>query len=276
MNKAGKAWLTPCMETLWRRCAGHGSITVHSMFASVANLWFALPDTGEKRLFSLVCPGVPRLPDSGQAPEALLHALQPGMRGAASQTDAGYRLIINGETIDFQNQTDWDGRFAEAFEMRCGRVQKTAEALRYVKTGFSLLPEKTRLRAEGALLTGDAPSFLGLGSGLTPSFDDACVGVMACCAAFGYPVPFRLSDYSATTDISARYLALAWEGYFGEPLWRLMHAWGGKGSLQTALDGMLQVGATSGTDMLYGAVTMALSQMEGNKEKDHESSQDPE
>jgi len=258
-----EAWLTPTMKEIWPVCAASGRVTVHSVFDSVANLAFCLPDIGEKRLFTLACTSIPRLPDSARVSRTAIHMLEAGMQAEAQQSDTGYLLALNGETYVLEIQPDWDGRFTKRLALCLDCVRETAQLLDAVKTGFSMLPVNIRTRAEAALLTKNAPDFLGLGSGLTPSYDDACIGVMACCAAFQYPAPFQLNRLQRTTDISARYLRLAREGHFGEPLWQLMHAWGTDGDTRQAADTLLQVGATSGADMLYGAVAIARSILKG-------------
>lgn len=120
------------------------------------------------------------------------------------------------------------------------------------------LPESLQDKAKQALLEGRWQSFLGLGVGLTPSFDDACVGMAAVYTAMGRPLPL-LEDLSVTTDVSARYLRLAQKGYFGQPLLALIHAlWNHEADLPAAVRGLEAVGATSGSDMLYG-VALALA-----------------
>ena len=109
-----------------------------------------------------------------------------------------------------------------------------------------------REAALAELCTERAPARLGLGSGLTPSFDDACVGVMAVYRALGKPPPFVIADEPETTDVSARYLRLAREGFFGQPLLDLADALSGEKDLKDCLRNMLEIGATSGADMICG------------------------
>ena len=123
--------------------------------------------------------------------------------------------------------------------------------------GFDRFPSALRNRADAALLEGRWQEFLGLGGGLTPSFDDACVGMAAVYTAVGCPIP-PLSDLAVTTDVSARYLQLAQEAYFGQPLLDLIQAlWQDESALPEAVHHLEAVGATSGRDMLYG-VRLAL------------------
>lgn len=125
-----------------------------------------------------------------------------------------------------------------------------------IPCGLDHIPDRRRIQALAALTGPDAQRWLGLGCGLTPSFDDACVGAIAVCRAAGIPVPFRLTDFSATTDVSAHYLKLAYEGYFGEPVCTMIKALYGQGDLSTAISALLSVGATSGADMLRGMLCM--------------------
>ena len=75
---------------------------------------------------------------------------------------------------------------------------------------------------------------------------------MAVCRAMGQAAPFVLTCLEDTTDVSARYLLLAKEGYFGQPVVDVMDALYGRGSLARAIPDLLAVGATSGSDMLWG------------------------
>ena len=249
-----KAWLTTQMVGYWTESGVEGS--VHSVFDSVANLSF--PTLLGQRLFTLISGGPFRLPDSARVPADVLNGLESDTKVRARKTASDYVLYIRSDTLILNLQKDWSGKLEMGdTPIRYDCVLAAVRALACVRTGFGSLPKDVRARADEALLSAGAPECLGLGSGLTPAFDDACVGVMACCAALGYPVPFQLRDLSATTDISARYLNLALEGYFGEPLCMVMDAWRWKEQMQPALDALLTVGATSGADMLYGAVAMA-------------------
>jgi len=117
------------------------------------------------------------------------------------------------------------------------------------------MPARLRQSALASLASPQARQWLGLGPGLTPSFDDACIGLMAVCRAAGKPAPFTLTDFSATTDVSARYLRLAREGYFCEPLCMLAEALFGRGKRADVRRGVRRLaayGATSGKDILRG------------------------
>ena len=108
--------------------------------------------------------------------------------------------------------------------------------------------------AVSALGTKNGAAFIGLGPGLTPSYDDACVGVMAVFMAADRDLPFMITDddLAVTTSVSARYLRLAREGYFGEAIVRVLEAVRtGRDVRQSALR-LEWIGATSGRDILFG------------------------
>lgn len=220
---------------------------VHSVFHRVANLM--LNTAGEERMLALCAPGLPRLPDSLCLPETVLEEMEPGMEALLTQDS----LMVNGRSFSLTADTEWTGF------LHPHPGQPDLEALQLLtadlQSGWDRFPPKLLERARQALQNEQAQNYLGLGSGLTPSFDDACVGVMALCRAMGRPPPFHLKDVSQTTDVSARYLHLAREGYFGEPLLRLMDALYGAGDLPESVEQLLAVGATSGSDMLYGICT---------------------
>lgn len=220
---------------------------VHSVFQRVSNLM--LITAGEERMLALCAPGLPRLPDSICLPERVLEAMRPGMDAELTQDS----LMVNGQCFALTADMEWTGFLLPH------QGQPDWQALRSLTadlhSGWDRFPPGLLERARQALQNEQAQQYLGLGSGLTPSFDDACVGVMALCRAMGRPAPFHLEDVSQTTDVSARYLRLAKEGYFGEPMLNLMDALYGVGSLPERVEQLLAVGATSGSDMLYGICT---------------------
>lgn len=231
-------WMFPCRGK------------VHSVFHRVCNLM--LSTAGEERMLALCAPGLPRLPDSICLPERALEEMEPGMEAVLTQES----LKVNDRRFVLTADTEWTGFLSPH------PGQPDLQALRRLtadlQSGWDRFPPRLLERARQALQNEQARSYLGLGSGLTPSFDDACVGVMALCRAMGRPAPFRLEDLSQTTDVSARYLRLAKEGYFGEPLHRLMDALYGAGNLPESVRQLLAVGATSGSDMLYGICTFFM------------------
>ncbi len=229
------AYLTPAFRI---DCEGG----VHSVFKHAANAMMMLQSG--PRMITLAAPRTPCLPDSICIPEEMLAELEIPMPVRLK----GDCLIVDGRCIPFLR---WECKPLVAYGgyPEAGAFLAATEPL---ANGFDMLPADIRQSAGRALLTNDAPRYIGLGFGLTPCFDDACVGVMAVCRAMGRNAPFTISDYSATTDISARYLRLAAEGYFSGPVTALIDALFTGGSIAPRLEDLLAVGATSGSDIVYG------------------------
>ena len=233
-----EAWLTPAFDG---KGAWEGA--VHSVFGRVVNL--ALTRDGGVRLFTLCTPDVPRLPDAARVPaDWLAHAR---LGEAARLTFSG--VMVGGRTLPLVRGS-WCGQIPQ-YE---GRIRPEAAELLapYTKQWLAQVPVPIRAQAMRDLHAGDGCRWLGLGGGLTPAFDDACVGAMAVRHAQGCSRPFRLPPMERTTEISARYLRLAGEGYFGEPLCYVIDALFGGTPLAPALERLAAVGATSGRDMLAG------------------------
>lgn len=234
------AWLTPAFAL-----GGAWQGEVHSTFDRVVNLLLRCGDAA--RLFSLCAPGVPRLPDAARAPLAALAALRAG---DAARLEGGF--LRAGSLTQRLTPAAWRGNIPSYDHPPVPwrvRLLHSAPA-----GGLQRLPPAVRVDALAALRAGDGRRYLGLGPGLTPAFDDACVGAMAARRALGIAAPFRLAALERTTDVSARYLRLATEGYFGEPLCALVAALFGHGAITPALAGLTAVGATSGLDMLAGVL----------------------
>jgi hypothetical protein len=237
-----EAWLTPAFEG-----KGIWDGAVHSVFGRVANI--ALAQGGGMRLFTLCAPDVSRLPDAARVPLDWLAHVRIGE--AARLTSTG--VAVGGRTLPLVRGS-WCGRIARYG----GRIRAEAAALLapYAKRWLEQAPASIRVQAMCDLRAGDGCRWLGLGGGLTPAFDDACVGAMALRCALGDTRPFRLPPMERTTQISARYLRLAGEGYFGEPLCDAVDALFGNAPLAPALEELAAVGATSGCDMLAGIGAM--------------------
>ena len=242
MRAEGLSRLTPFFPA---RCEG----VVHSVFQRVVNLQMEWP--GETRMLALVSPGLPALPDSICLPEEMLVSFTVGQPVRLAEQ----RLFRDQNELLLQNDESFTGKLSLREGFPCVSALETLTA--GLSCGFDRFPSALRTRADAALLEGRWQEFLGLGSGLTPSFDDACVGMAAVYTAVGCPIP-PLSDLAVTTDVSARYLQLAQEAYFGQPLLDLIHAlWQDESALPEAVHHLEAVGATSGRDMLYG-VRLAL------------------
>ena len=217
--------------------------TVHSVFEWAVNIMLKLP--GGERMITLTDPRLPGIPDSIQ------------LSGAPGSLNAGTPCILQEDELQAgEERYPFVRRSAEPFFLRCLGIPTEKERFFSLTedlcTGFDHLPPVRREYACKALCTENAVLYTGLGPGLTPSFDDACVGVMAVCRATGTPVPFRIRDLSVTTDVSARYLKLAQGGYFSAVLLRVIDALYGRADPAPSVQALAAVGATSGSDMLYG------------------------
>lgn len=112
--------------------------------------------------------------------------------------------------------------------------------------------------------TGCVRSLVGRGPGLTPSGDDALVGLLAVLQRLA-PHALAAARLAAavsahahrTGDISAHYLRLAVDGHVGEPLADLCDALAGGAPrpVRAAADRVAGAGATSGADALHGVVS---------------------
>ena len=106
-----------------------------------------------------------------------------------------------------------------------------------------------------------ATHLIGLGPGLTPSGDDALVGIEAALHALDSPMAGFLSlavddVEDRTTALAATLLRHAAAGEFAERLHTLLGALLGPddGTISTAIDRATAWGATSGTDTLVGVL----------------------
>lgn len=220
---------------------------VHSVFPRVANV--LLTSGTKKRLLTLLPEGAAGVPDS-------IHT---------------WRMLplSVGQAVTMHTDTLHAGSYRLSFvQMGCEalRISPGAGLLRYEEflqtkawqgNGLEMLPAVVREAALAMLCTGNAQRWLGLGPGLTPAFDDACIGAMAICRAAGRPAPLGALDVGVTTDVSARYLTLAMEGYFSQAVCDVVGALHSMGApLNACVHVLAQHGATSGRDTLYGMLQM--------------------
>ncbi len=232
-----RAWLGRLFDS---PCAGK----VHSVFERVVNL--AMETRGGMRLLTLIDIDMPRLPDAAAIPRHALLYVEQGMSAELN----GELLTIGNREFLIERDSAWSGRISERGEPTCaGEFLDLTESL---SGGLEHVPEARRKQALDALCTPEAARWIGLGIGLTPSYDDMCVGAMAVCHALGKPMPFDVTGNEDTTDISLRYLLLAREGRFGEPVCGVIDVLYGKASLDSSVDALMGVGSTSGADMLCG------------------------
>lgn len=236
--------MTPCEAYLGPAFEGPCAGAVHSVFAHAVNLRLQTP--AGWRLVTLCAPGLPRLPDSIQAPQGTPGQLREGMAASLSHG----RLEAGPLILPLARSADWDGRIAPlSGPPSYGPLLRLTHRL---SGGFDRLPPEKARRALAALATPQAAQWLGLGPGLTPSFDDACVGFMAMCRAGGRRAPFSIPDDADTTEVSLRYLLLAGEGRFSEAVGDVVRAVFGRGDLERAVETLCRFGATSGADTLMG------------------------
>jgi len=240
--------LTPAFLMKGGRMPG----SLHSRFERVVNLAFPL-DEGPPRLLTVTREDIPQIPDSLRAPQEALSALRALSPGTPVLWEGG-TLSLPGLTLacDATALTPWQP--PELTPARAEAFLRLYGALR-LPNGFEALPEGRRawamrgLRAFlGAVLAGhgEAESWpLGLGIGATPAGDDAMVGVLSALGRrSSLLTPALLAQ---TTDISAKYLRCAQEGYFSAPVravWEELSP--------DALKALARVGGTSGADMLLG------------------------
>lgn len=102
--------------------------------------------------------------------------------------------------------------------------------------------------------------WLGKGPGLTPSHDDTLTGMLLAAWYFGAIDERAGRNFfaqsgsldRATTLVSVSYLRYAAMGYFASPLLHFIHALRRDARTETAIDGLLALGHTSGADTLLG------------------------
>ncbi len=235
------AYLTPALRGL--SCATR----VHSVFDHAVNVLLSLGN-GEKRMLSLLPPSAFRMPDSLCVPQRILGMLRPETELAF---DSRGQTVLMG-AVGF-HLSDWTGK-AVSFQVKPDAT-KFSSALQSLRrpTGFDRLLPNVFQKATNALKSGAVSSMLGLGIGLTPSFDDAVVGFLCARRSFGLPCPSLSEDaLRETAEISARYLRLADAGYFSEALLDAARALADGADLMPSLLRASDYGATSGMDALYG------------------------
>ncbi len=242
------AFLTPDFPT-----AAQGR--VHSVFTRTANVEFAAG--GEKRLLTLIPKEFPRLPDSICVQDGVLCMIEEGMSSELSEKS----FLIGNTEILYIKDTSFDGRIKNLSErMDPSLISEFLSVTKDLQCGLYRLPEDYRKKVTDALRKGELNRYIGLGSGLTPSFDDACVGYTAVCCALGAPSGLAVDEKTDTTDVSLRYLKLAQNGYFGEPICRVINSLVGDDDLALSLEMLKNVGATSGLDMIFG-IRIAIEEL---------------
>ncbi len=238
--KACAAYFTPSLAEAMP-CGG----VVHSVFDHAANL--AVEGKGRTRLVTLLPLGAPPVPDGVHVSRRVLAGLRVHMPVLLESNV----LCMDGSAVPLMEKGC--GELLLSLQPGRPRLEEFLELEAWRGSGFGLLPGAVREQAEAALIHGGAQRWIGLGPGLTPSFDDACVGAMAVYRAAGRAHPFGGLEVSATTDVSARYLTLAMEGYFSRRVVDVVHAlYNRKKDLRKSADALACLGKTSGRDVLLG------------------------
>jgi hypothetical protein len=268
--------------------AGINGLRVQSIYRSVVNI------TTANGLLTVASPESGGLPNGilvDLGPDWRTIGLEPGMVAHAS--DANIGVPGAGLEIRLDAATRWSPRFPlfhQVADVASPRWRRRTAATRTIARarasagGFgALLREDARrdghfgivdvarpILAEliVALETGDrsaaaevASGLIGLGPGLTPSGDDALVGIEAALHAVDSPsagfLALALDDVEdRTTALAATLLRHAAAGEFAERLHTLLAGLLGSDdrTIATAIDRAAAWGATSGTDCLLGVL----------------------
>jgi hypothetical protein len=267
--------------------AGVDAIRIQSVYRSVVNISTA------DGLLTVASP------EGGGLPNGILADLGPDWRqiglhsgmavfasgGAIRVPDAGLEIQFDGATRwspRLRPSADAAGIAAAHWRRRAGATREMARG-RVSAAGFgSLLREDVTYEPVGilgvarpilselaaALEAGDrtraaevAARLIGLGPGLTPSGDDALVGIEAALHALARPSAgfMALANDNVegrTTALAATLLRHAGAGEFAERLHTLLAALLGSDDegIPAALDRAVAWGATSGTDCLLGVL----------------------
>ncbi len=212
----------------------------------------------------------------GHTPTSLIvHGARPAEWGAVpGDAVVGLRgyLRIGAMVLDVRRVRAWRPR-PVARHVRTVTVEPLATLVCATTSDAFERISPDCLRLAAALAAGDADAvaacarvLVGNGPGLTPSGDDALVGLLAVLHRSGsdaIAVSARTllgacirPLLGRTTTISAHYLRLAFDGHFGEHLTNLLDARGsGVDVLADLVARVRDTGATSGADALVGVVS---------------------
>lgn len=286
---------------------GSGEITgtIHSKFRTVLNILFRMP-AGRDRLITVITPDTRGIPDSITVEKEYFCGI--------SMLPVGSGLLYKNLTIRFEG-------FPEPLEggVQClrqsGLVIDSGEANGFRPPDFSSYIEELdgftaeNCREDGysvwdlqrsSLIAQDLQKFsgewvkgdtakmesillkyTGLGIGLTPSCDDAFLGMIAVFSGAklyagtfadqigknlkawrnlppaGSLTPFDRLLRNRTTDVSLKYLCCSQEGQFSDVVADLIRAVfsGSRRNLRACIETASLVGESSGMDMLFGTKT---------------------
>lgn len=262
---------------LAENCLGQGHLQgrVHSVYRRAVNLMFQRPRR-EPLLLTLYVGGT-ALPDSIRLPSvdalATLVPDAPVRLGQQGLEWAGGRLEWSGLPLEDGSFARWGGRLRHApgelapFTQGSGFERLPPAQARTLRTALIRLGPLL-CRPDWAGVQGLLAEHLGAGYGLTPSFDDAVVGMLALFwragwfCGVGAEVYHRLAAlaHRSTTAVSAKYLCCALEGCFSADVRHLCDGLFAEAALLPAAQALAAVGSTSGRDSLVG-VAAAVDHM---------------
>ena len=282
---------------------------IHSKFHRVLNVHFRMP-SGESRLVTVITEGTAGIPDSITVDREYFSKLLSLPVGSALQCknmilrfDAisepleggrqclkGSEFLLKstasgGKSVPENRSFNGFARFDEALRQLAADgcrsdglsalgARRKREAVSGLQAFAKSWTEHDTSGMEAALL-----KYVGLGIGLTPTCDDAFLGIIAVYSGarlwaqeaqeqagenllkwrklpdIGSLLPFRDLLFRRTTDVSLKYLCCAQEGRFSDPVIRLMDAifFDMDECLEACVKRVSQVGESSGMDLLLGA-----------------------
>lgn len=223
--------------------------------------------------------------------------LPPVQAGAVTQLEAGH-LVSGAVTLDLRTGASWDPGMVEprplVWEDLPPWIARVRERQRVANRGGLSLegstPWRDRVRdaleslprglvmLEGTAVDEAALRLLGFGPGLTPSGDDVLVGLLTALSVLGSRLPDRAvwarearalvrpvvaAAGQRTTALSTTLLRWAVRGVATEALLNVLWNLDDEQRVEELLD----LGHSSGSDMLTGAVLAATALM-GEQEKD--------
>ncbi len=272
---------------------------IHSIFSGAVNAMFYMPDS-TRRMLTFTASEAVGYPDS--------ITVSNGAFKAISSLEPGSAVIITGSQLSFPDirleldipmeqikystirlpnppalqPIDMNG-FIASLQGFCGN--------KFNKSGFLHLPDTIRAsvtnglqlfaqawaESDTILMEALLSAHIGIGIGLTPSSDDAFLGIMAVfsyCREYAGITPlqdnpqfqlwsalppissltpfYRLLE-GRTTDVSIKYLCCAQEGRYSDAILHLLEALNFTGQAITPrLIDLAHAGGTSGQDTLFG------------------------
>ncbi len=224
----------------------HG--VIHSVFEHVCNIMFG------RRMITVV-QGDERIPDSIRLNAEEFRRLSSAAKTAdicLSEAELAWNDVNIPLRIDGWNGGMVTGAFSGAEILRAiqdagiPRLALSAESQADLHDAAESILRNQSMMAHRILYR-----LIGLGQGLTPSADDAVIGILAVLRrSEGIRFPMPVSLLERTTDVSAKYLRCAGQGYFTERIQAIFEA--DSNGLPRAVRHAAAWGASSGSDMLHG------------------------